>query len=356
MGAHDAALTDGPTGFYGIGFEDNLKAYQARNGLAADGLVNPDGETLGRIKQDLTETLGPGALAGGDDGADGSEPDARFIPVQGPSRRPYGAPPEQPARKNERDRAEFQRQSRESERRIPDQVKELDRWHRDLLGLAKDAQSQARRLTPNRSIAAFERYLNGTGGTVSYDPAWIRTQPIIKRAENRVLSHFGNWMQGKRLRPGAFPPDIASKILKLKPGESVSGDTDRSAAARFVNPPWRDKITDFYNLSKDSNVKGIGNFSFTRKGNTIHVTGTIQQNWRDTYDFAPGQTFRFPPRSPVYIEVKSDDLIFLYRMGKARPFQLRSSWQRQVVGQIRIVRNPQTGKEEIGSLTLKWAD
>ena len=122
-----------------------------------------------------------------------------------------------------------------------------------------------------------------------------------------------------------------------------------------MNPTWRDKISDFYNLSKDSNVKGIGSFSFTRKSNTIHVTGTIQQNWRDTYDFAPGQTFRFPPIGPA-VEVKSDDLIFLHRMGKARPFQLRSSWRRQVVGEIRIVRNPRTGREEMGGVTLKWAD
>jgi hypothetical protein len=33
LGEHDPARTEGPTGFYGIGFEDNLKAYQARNGL-----------------------------------------------------------------------------------------------------------------------------------------------------------------------------------------------------------------------------------------------------------------------------------------------------------------------------------
>ena len=76
LGEHDAARTDGPTGFYGIGFEDNLKAYQARNGLTPDGLVNPDGATLTRIKQDLAETLRPGALGGGDDGADGSAPGA----------------------------------------------------------------------------------------------------------------------------------------------------------------------------------------------------------------------------------------------------------------------------------------
>jgi peptidoglycan hydrolase-like protein with peptidoglycan-binding domain len=88
LGEHDAARTDGPTGFYGIGFEDNLKAYQARNGLTPDGLVNPDGETIGRIKQDLTATLGPGALRGGEDGA---EPGARLIPVQSTGRSPSGA-------------------------------------------------------------------------------------------------------------------------------------------------------------------------------------------------------------------------------------------------------------------------
>jgi hypothetical protein len=205
------------------------------------------------------------------------------------------------------------------------------------------------------AIPAMRRYLDGTGGTVHYDADWIRKQPIIKRAENRVLSHFGDWMRGKPLRPSASPPDIASKILKLKPGESVGGDTDRSAIARFVSPTWRDKITDFYNTSKKSNIKGIGNFRFTRKGNTIYVTGTIDQNWRDKFDFEPGKVIEIPYEgSPV--RVITDELIFLRGVGKARTFQQRSSWQRRVVGQIEIVRNPKTGKEQIGGVALKWAD
>jgi len=62
LGEHDTAPTEGPTGYYSIRLEDNLKAYQARNGLKPDGVDNPQGETLGRIKQDLTRKLGPAAL------------------------------------------------------------------------------------------------------------------------------------------------------------------------------------------------------------------------------------------------------------------------------------------------------
>jgi hypothetical protein len=85
------------------------------------------------------------------------------------------------------------------------------------------------------------------------------------------------------------------------------------------------------------------------------VTGTIDQNWRDKFDFEPGKVIEIPYEgSPV--RVITDELIFLRGVGKARTFQQRSSWQRRVVGQIEIVRNPKTGKEQIGGVALKWAD
>jgi Putative peptidoglycan binding domain len=368
LGEHDAARTDGPTGFYGIGFEDNLKAYQARNGLT------PDGETIGRIKQDLVETLGPGVLAGGDNGADGSEPGARLIPAQSGGGSPIGrrsesSDREQRARQQfletsresesrlkRQEKEEFLEASRESERRIPEQVRELDRKYRLMLELAVQGEGFFHPAVNLRhAIPAMRRYLDGKGGTVHYDADWIRAQPIIKRAENRVLSHFADRLRGKSLRPGGPQPALANKILKLKSGESISVGTDRSAVAKFVNPTWWDKTTDFYNTSKDSNIKGIGNFSFTRKGNTIYVTGTIDQNWRDKFDFEPGQVFEIPKEgSPV--KIITDELIFLRGVGKARIFQQRSSWQRRVVGQIEITTDPETGKQQIGGVALKWVD
>jgi Putative peptidoglycan binding domain len=398
LGEHDAARTEGPTGFYGIGFEDNLKAYQARNGLTPDGLVNPDGETIGRIKQDLVETLWPGLLAG--DSGDGSESGARLIPVQSTGRPPFERPSE-PSDRERRARQEFletsreserrlrqqqseearrQRQeflrasrdseqrlkqqekeafleaSRESERRLPEQVRELDRKYRRMLWFAEQGQFQLPNTVNLRhAIPAMRRYLDGTGGTVHYDPDWIRSQPIIKRAEDRVLSHFADWMRGKPLKPGELPPAQANKILNLKSGESLSGRTDRSAVAKFANPTRWDKTTDFYNTSKDSNVKGTGNFSFTRKGNTVYVTGVIDQNWHDKFDFEPGRVLEIPFQgSPI--RVVTDELIFLQGVGKARVFQQRSTWQRRVTGKIEITTDHETGKEHIGKVALKWAD
>jgi len=374
LGEHDAARTDGPTGYYGIGFEDNLKAYQARNGLTPDGIVNPTGETLGRIKQDLADTLGAERLAGGDDLSGGMEPGARLIPAQatGPSPIERGSEPSDPerlarqqfleaSRESERrpkrqEKEEFLEASRGSERRLPGQVRELDRKYRLMLWAAEQAHIQFRpAVNLEHAIPAMRRYLDGTGGTVRYDADWIRKQPIIKRGEDRVLSHFADWMRGKSLKSGGLPPAIANKILKLKPGESVSGGTDRSAVARFVNPTKYDKTTDFYNTSKDSNIKGIGSFSFTRKGNKIFVTGTIEQNWRDKFDFEPGKVFEIPIEgSPV--KIVTDELIFLRGVGMARTFQQRSSWRRRAVGQIEITKDPITGKERIGDVTLKWSD
>jgi len=384
LGEHDTAPTEGPTGYYSIRLEDNLKAYQIKNGLKPDGVVNPQGETLGRIKRDLTRTLGPATrkpprpaapraaargksaaprsvqsavLKGPLDGADlreAPEAGARLIPTQATG----GLPTERksdPSTRRTLTRRDFLEASRDSERRLPDQVKELDQKYRRLLRWAIRLQEITPGVDIRRSIAAMRRYLDGTGGTVSYDPDWIRGQRVIKRAENRLLNHFADWLRGKPLKPGSSPPGVFANILKLKPGASFSDGTERSAAAPFGNPSRIDKTTDFFNLSKDSNIKGFGNFSFARKGNTIHVAGTIEQNWRDKFDFAPGKTIHLPSKD-VGVKVVTDELIFLRGVGKARPFQLRSTWRRRVAGEIQVAKNPNTGKNEVVGVTLKWAE
>jgi len=403
LGEHDPSRTEGPTGFLSTRLVEDLQRFQSANGLKVDGIVDPRGETLGRVKQVLTKKLGPAALkpqrrkpAGssmhsssatgsllgkkgkdpfaGIDLPEGPEAGANLIPTQSTGRPPGSGSNGQPSaganftreeflkksrdseRKRKRDlEGDFHKASHESERRLPQQVKELDRKYRHLLRLARIGELIAPNESPRRAINAFERYLDGKGGTVRYDPRWVRSQPAIKRGEDRVLAHFVDWLCGKPLKAGGPPPSVSANILKLKPAASFSDGTDRSAAALFGKPLPTDKFTDFFNLSKDSTIKGFGNFSFSRNGNTIRVTGTIEQNWRDTFDFAPGRTIHLPIKE-VGVKVETDELIFLRGVGKARPFQLRSAWRRRVTGQIRVAKNPNTGKNEIVEVTLKWAD
>ncbi len=58
-GSFDLGRTDGPTGWYGSRLDEGIRAYQGRRGLAVDGLILPDGETLASLKSDLGQTFAP---------------------------------------------------------------------------------------------------------------------------------------------------------------------------------------------------------------------------------------------------------------------------------------------------------
>ena len=54
----DLTKTDGPTGYYGSRVDQGIRAFPRDNALHIDGLINPDGPTLQRIGESLSEDLG----------------------------------------------------------------------------------------------------------------------------------------------------------------------------------------------------------------------------------------------------------------------------------------------------------
>ena len=62
LGEHDPNPTDGPTGFLNSRLEEDLQRFQAKSGLTVDGIVDPGGETLRQIQDELPRALGSDAL------------------------------------------------------------------------------------------------------------------------------------------------------------------------------------------------------------------------------------------------------------------------------------------------------
>ncbi|MEO5373444.1 MAG: peptidoglycan-binding protein [Alphaproteobacteria bacterium] len=54
-GDHDMARTDGPTGYFGGSLRDGIVAFQKRNGLEPDGVIDPDGPTISTLRRDMGE-------------------------------------------------------------------------------------------------------------------------------------------------------------------------------------------------------------------------------------------------------------------------------------------------------------
>jgi Putative peptidoglycan binding domain len=333
LGEHDAARTEGPTGFYGIGFEDNLKAYQARNGLTPDGLVNPDGETIGRIKQDLTETMGPGVLGGGEDGAGGSEPGARLMPVQSKGGS-LSRERKLPATHRQAERGSMQRFNEELDR-IEDRVKQIE----------EDGIKRGFELAPR----ALRHFREGSGTTLRVKRDWLRHRAAVRVAEIRNQKRFENWLTGKRLPSPKSPHErIIGDLLRLKDGESLDRRSTWDSLVRVsgLKQLW----SDLHNATGTSNVKSVGSFRLTRKGNTITIVGNVDHIWSDVYDWKKGEEVRLLDGTVF----RHDDALSLQHHRGARPFRMESRWSQTVTGKISIGRNRRTGQIVITGIKLDW--
>ena len=56
-------------------------------------------------------------------------------------------------------------------------------------------------------------------------------------------------------------------------------------------------------------------------------------------------------------KIKHDDMIWLEKFGKAKPFEVRSVWRRKITWRLKIVRDPKTGaKRIVGVGQPQWSD
>ncbi|HUT50638.1 MAG TPA: peptidoglycan-binding domain-containing protein [Alphaproteobacteria bacterium] len=394
LGEHDASPTDGPTGFLNTRLEEDLQRFQARNGLTVDGIVDPGGETLREIQGELSRTLGPGALtppsarrdatgnrfdaSGGDPLAgvpEGPGDGANLIPTQSTGGLPGRGRDGRPAAGGSLTREEFLRISRESERRrkralkdefleasrgserrLNHELDEIERKARQLLNGAKrlnDAVAVGRFIPGplsapdvrvSKAIKAWERYLDGTGGAVDYDPRWILRHKALRTAANRIEGHYQDWMIGKR-KPKDPSRAVAGRLLSLKSGRSITVSDDFDGRYKFDLS--RNRFSDHRLLLGNGSIRANGTFTFSRKGNIIEVTGVIENRIRDPFDFTEGQVARFFPR----ISVRHDDMIRLEQHGRAKTFIIRSTWRRRIKGRLRIVPIPGTKSSQ-----LVWID
>lgn len=369
----DLAPTEGPTGQPSIRLDDAIRDFQAERGLMVDGVVNPKGETHRSLTAELqpaTRMPRSGSLITG-----GSDPstDANFGPRRAESDptdlrrvRPAQVGSETSGKPSQEDR-----QSRASplpsrtKKRFPvmhegegiaripairKKVEQIDRKMREKLAEAKSIQRTLREngitaFQVPKATAAFERYLNGTGGSVDYDPKWVLSHPKMAAAAKANEKKAETWILEKN----------RARLEALREGESI---TIKSSEFRSDYRIANETRSDHGNLFGDGHIKATAELTFTRRGGIIEVSGFVNQRIRDVYDWKPGQVFEFelPDVFPVSriprefrpkVTIKSDELIFLHKFGRARTFVTKSAWKRKITRRIRVATDPKTGKLRI---------
>ena len=143
-------------------------------------------------------------------------------------------------------------------------------------------------------------------------------------------------------------------LLGIKNGQSITDGTPFDGEYGFDKV--KDRSSDHRLLLGTGFIKSKGKFTFTRYGNSIEVTGVVGQKISDPFDFHSGKKFEFQKYGFKEV-VESDEMIWLAKYGKAKPFEVRSVWRRKFTWRLRIVRDPATGaKRIVGVGKPQWTD
>ena len=162
----------------------------------------------------------------------------------------------------------------------------------------------------------------------------------IEELENKVRRHFeqGEFV-GKTQRN---PNHYNERIRNLKDGESLSHSDHNDAEIKSEDTilQYLGKETDFALAFGRTKLRGDAKFTATRKGDTIHIEGSITHNWKDTYDFEKGQ-------------VAAGGAHRLEKEKGAMPFDMGATWKQNFSGTVEInngvLSNPQITWTDIDS-------
>ncbi|MHA1572289.1 MAG: hypothetical protein ACTSWM_10735, partial [Alphaproteobacteria bacterium] len=365
-----------------------INAFQKANRLKTDGLIKPFGETIrtlagkleDQIKPPTPKPAAPLTLPGQGAGAGEGIVPVKFHPGGGlprtvipetPGLAGGPIPASTPPAKDPLE--EFKKADRESMKtlaalpqpnspEIQKKTEAIKKKMQEFLRLAKLANG----LSPyvpripivpgipsiriDETIKAMEYFLKGDGGVKNYDPKWMLENPRLRAAAKRNETNFEKWMTGKnknedeRLRIGRV-------LLGIKDGQIIRESTPFQGEYRFDRV--KDRFSDQRLLLINGHVFSNGKFTFSRKGNIITVTGMVEQKISDPFDWKKGSVRLFG----FGVEIRHDDMLWLEKYAKAKPFEVRSVWRRKLSWKLKIVHDPNTGARRIvGVGRPNWSD
>ncbi len=197
------------------------------------------------------------------------------------------------------------------------------------------------------SARLLRHYLSNSGEPVTLDADWVRKHPPVTKAQERVESHFEEWLQGgqgdKTL--GHIDDWIKSgkKTLELK-NMHWDGSADSSSVG----------TSDQNNALGATTVKGMGELTLERNGDRIIVRGKIDHNLDDDYDFKKAGASGLPFAQGFLVGdfgLTRDGITALEKAGGAKAFKVYSTpWRRELQGELTLRNGKIVGSR------FKWND
>jgi hypothetical protein len=194
----------------------------------------------------------------------------------------------------------------------PPKGKRTGRPITDLEKEFRDMIRSAREKGYNVAADNLEHFLNGHGATRSVPLAWLRGFSVVTNAE--------------KTNQGRFEDQLKKAAKKLAPGASTifSDHWDKAFTAGLTE--------ELYYASGTSELSSAGTFTLTRMGNTVTITGVVNQRWHDPYDWNPGAGAWIPGYGFVSDSVGLD----LKDAGVGHDYLLENLYRQSVTGTYTI--------------------
>jgi hypothetical protein len=186
----------------------------------------------------------------------------------------------------------------------------------------------------------LEWFLDGSGDTRFLHRDHARRFQPIREGQDSIESQ----VVGSLVGSGGH----AKKLLDIKDGDSILFEDktfkrdfkDWDFVRHLANPDTRDFALAFGNTTLESKA----HIGATRVGDEVHVEGTVDYQWPETYVF-------YPDRYLDFGGFAAKGAAALEQHRGAKPFAIRSSWPRRFKGKIRIengvLKNPVFEWEDI---------
>lgn len=236
-----------------------------------------------------------------------------------------------------------------------EKLDEYERKYHEIAGfLAESGHETAAKFLDN--------YLDGDGMEIWLDEYQLKRSPSVAEALERTRGHFENWLQGI-LHPNDPSEELEEVLTGLQDGQTttVTSGWDGRIFNDSVVANTLDETDAFLALGR-SKINGTAEFTFTRRGDEIIFSATV--NWKvdETYDFESGISLPIVDPNNILGSIfregglmvaRMEELIALAKYGRAANFATKAQWSESVVGSMTLAPTERDAKTR-ELLGIRW--
>jgi hypothetical protein len=207
-------------------------------------------------------------------------------------------------------------------------VKKIDKIVASYKEMVKSARSKGYNVAADN----LEHWLIGGGTEKQIPVAWLRSFSVVKKAEKENQERFED--------------SLKKMAYKL-------GDKQRKIFSDYWDKLIEASVFDeLYYASGTSTLHSSGKFKLAREGDGVSISGTVNHEWYDPYDWHAG----LGAYIPGFGRIPDSDALLLEKCRGAKEFMMKSSWQQIVSGLVEIKSLWGADSMWPDSVEFKWID